>query len=217
MNKKRRPRKRYIRTSPRNCERAWSIAERLAYYSKSDPLSGCHIWHGYLKDGYGCLYFRNKLRFAHRLAWGVKHGPISDGLVLRHRCNVRRCCNPDHLVPGTRAENNADQKVERLRLADARAATAPSVAGSAPDLAAIRIFYHGVELQDEVAIRVVDPELAKVGRPQAVLSQSEEKRPARPRLQRQPPVRRLAEASSAAARPAGTSGVRRQASCRRTA
>jgi hypothetical protein len=159
MNKKRRPR-RYNRKSPRNCERAWSIAERLAYYSKPDPLSGCHIWHGYLKGGYGCLYFRNTLRFAHRLAWEVKHGPIPDGLVLRHRCNVRRCCNPDHLVPGTRAENNADQKIEHLRLADARAATAPSVSGSAPDLAPIRIFYHGVELKGEVAIRIVDPELA---------------------------------------------------------
>ncbi len=64
-------------------------------------------------------------------------------------------------MPGTRAENNADQKVANLRLADARAATAPSVPGSAPDLAPIRIFYHGVELKGEVAIRIVDPELAK--------------------------------------------------------
>ncbi len=161
MAKKRRPRKRYTRKSPRNCERVWSIAERIAYYSKPDPLSGCHIWQGYLKDGYGCLYFQNKLRFAHRLAWEVKHGPIPDGLVLRHRCNVRRCCNADHLVPGTRAENNADQKAERLRFAYARAATAPAVPGSAPDLAPIRIFYHGVELKGEVAITIVEPELAK--------------------------------------------------------
>jgi hypothetical protein len=126
MNKKRRSRRRYTRKSPRNCERAWSIAERIAYYSKPDPLSGCRIWHGYLEGGYGCLYFQNKQRFAHRLAWEVKHGPIPDGLVLRHRCNARGCCNPDHLVPGTRAENNADQKAERLRLAAARAATAPT-------------------------------------------------------------------------------------------
>src|SRR5437899_11295087 len=158
---KKRPRRRYIRTSPRNCERAWSIAERIAYYSRPDPLSGCHIWTGYLKQGYGCLYFGNKLKFAHRLAWEVKHGLIPEGLVLRHRCNVRRCCNPDHLVPGTRAENNADQKAERLRLADARAATARSMPGASPDIAPIRIFVRGVEMTGNIEIKLVEPDLIK--------------------------------------------------------
>ena len=161
MSKKRRPRRRYVRSSPRNCERSWSITQRLAYYSTPDPLSGCHIWRANLKDGYGCLRLGGKLHFAHRLAWQAKHGPIPDGLVLRHRCNVRRCCNPDHLVPGTRAENNADQKVERLRLADARAATACGATGCDPSLAPIRIFVRGVEMKGEIAIRLVDPELAK--------------------------------------------------------
>ena len=46
------------------------IAERIAYYSKPDPLSGCHIWHGLLKDGYGCLHYQNQTFFAHRLAQG---------------------------------------------------------------------------------------------------------------------------------------------------
>ena len=55
MAKNRRPRRPYNRKWPRNCERAWSIAERIAYYSRPDPLSGCHIWQGYLKGGYGCL------------------------------------------------------------------------------------------------------------------------------------------------------------------
>jgi HNH endonuclease len=159
MVKKRSLKRKYTRSSPRNCERAWSIPQRLAYYSRPDPLSGCHIWQANLKDGYGCLRFGNKLHFAHRLAWEAKHGPIPEGLVLRHRCNVRCCCNPDHLVPGTRAENNADQKVERLRLADARAATARGVPGASPDLAPIRIFVHGVEMKGKVEIKLVEPDL----------------------------------------------------------
>ena len=36
-------------------ERAWSLAERIAYYSKPNPLSGYHIWHGPLKWGYDRL------------------------------------------------------------------------------------------------------------------------------------------------------------------
>ncbi len=95
----------------------------------------------------------------------MKHGPIPDGLVLRHRCNVRRCVNPDHLVPGTRAENNADTKAELLRLADARAATDPAVCGSNPDARPIRIFYDGIELTGDVTIRIVDPKLRKAGPP----------------------------------------------------
>jgi HNH endonuclease len=137
------------------CKRAWSVAERIAYYSTPDPLSGCHIWHGFLKGGYGYLRYRNRPWFAHRLAWEVKHGPIPAGMVLRHRCNVRCCVNPDHLVPGTNAENSADLKAARLRLTDARLATAKGRRGPGPR--PIRIFYDGVELTGDVVLKVVRP------------------------------------------------------------
>jgi hypothetical protein len=160
MRKRSRKRK-YIRSSPRSCDPTWSAAQRIAHYSKLDPLSGCHIWHGLLKEGYGRLNFRKKVHLAHRLAWEVKHGPIPAGLVVRHRCNVKRCCNPDHLVLGTRAENNADIKAEHLRLADARAATARSALGASPDIAPIRIFVRGVEMTGDILIKLVEPDLVK--------------------------------------------------------
>ena len=72
MNEKRSPRKRYTRHSAPRCKRRWSHAERIAYYSKPDPLSGCHIWHGPLKSGYGRLVCQNRTgyaQYAHRIAW----------------------------------------------------------------------------------------------------------------------------------------------------
>jgi HNH endonuclease len=159
MVKKRSRKRKYTRRSLRSCDPAWSAAQRIDYYSKPDPLSGCHIWHGLLILGYGRIHFRKKVYLAHRLAWEAKHGPIPKGLVLRHRCNVKRCCNPDHLVLGTRAENNADIRAEHLRLADARAATALAMADASPDLAPIRIFVRGVEMKGNIEIKLVDPDL----------------------------------------------------------
>jgi len=161
MVKKRSRKRKYTRS----CGPTWSAAQRIAHYSKPDPLSGCHIWHGFLENGYCRLRFDDKMQMAHRLAWEVKHGPIPDGLVLRHRCNVRRCCNPDHMALGTRAENNADTKAEFLRIADARAATAPTVPGASSDLAPIRIFVRGVEMTGDILIKLVEPDLAKGAHP----------------------------------------------------
>ncbi|MBC2655511.1 HNH endonuclease [Pseudomonas sp. MSSRFD41] len=39
-----------------------------------------------------------------------------DGLVIRHRCDNTRCIRPDHLIPGTDADNKRDA-IERNRAA----------------------------------------------------------------------------------------------------
>ena len=43
-----------------------------------------------------------------RLVWHLKNGPIANGAVIRHTCDNARCINPDHLVPGTQADNVND-------------------------------------------------------------------------------------------------------------
>jgi len=132
------------------CDPRLTPAERLAHYVKIDPLSGCHIWHGSINHaGYGKLNVRNKSLSAHRLAWTLKNGPIPKGMILCHRCDVRRCCNPDHLVLGTRGDNMADHKAKRLAVHAAHAATGP-------DSARIYILYRGLELSGDVSARLLD-------------------------------------------------------------
>lgn len=147
MNK--RPRKR-----PRPyCRKDWSAEQRLAYYSKPDPLSGCHIWHGpSVNGGYGHIRFGGYYWLAHRLAWTLRHGPIPDGMILCHRCDERRCCNPDHLFIGSRADNMHDRKAKRVVRG----------AALADDTATIRIIYRGVELVGEVRVAAVDPRVKQV-------------------------------------------------------
>ncbi len=140
------------------CKQAWPLAQRLAHYTRPDPLSGCHIWQGFTSGGYGRLNYKGRVMLAHRAAWEQKNGPLSKTKVLRHRCNVRGCVNPDHLVPGSKAENNDDMRRVHFRLADARAATARGVAGSAPGARPIRIFYDGIEIRGDVTISVIGPD-----------------------------------------------------------
>ena len=69
-------------------------------------------------------------------------------MLLCHRCDERRCVNPDHLFLGTNAANSADRKAKMKALA-----TPPAPPGPGEDRAQIRIVYRGLEMVGEVAIR----------------------------------------------------------------
>jgi hypothetical protein len=53
----------------------------------------------------GYAYFRigGRQTLQHRHAYEEAHGPIPDGYVVHHRCEVRACANPDHLEAMPRA------------------------------------------------------------------------------------------------------------------
>ena len=130
--------------------RSWTPEERLTHFTRRDPLSGCWIWQGMSDcEGYGRVCMRPVgKQLAHRFAWSVRHGPIPKGAIVCHRCDERRCVNPDHLFLGTHAINGADRKAKMK----ARA-TAPVPPGPDEERAQIRIVYRGHELVGEVAVR----------------------------------------------------------------
>ena len=44
----------------------------------------------------------------HRFSYEHHRGPIPAGKLICHSCDMRWCCNPDHLFPGTQSDNMQD-------------------------------------------------------------------------------------------------------------
>jgi HNH endonuclease len=80
-----------------------SLEQRLKAGVVVDPKTGCHVWRGGGRRTYGALMIT-----AHRLAWEMANGPIPEGMLVLHKCDNPRCCNPDHLCLGTQLDNMAD-------------------------------------------------------------------------------------------------------------
>lgn len=101
-----------------------SLAERFwPRVDKNGPevrpgLGSCHIWTGSIAgNGYGSVRADDgKTLTAHQAAWLLAGRELpTDGRELSHSCDVRACCNVEHLAAETHREN-IGQAVSRKRM-----------------------------------------------------------------------------------------------------
>lgn len=90
-----------------------SNKQEIAFNKKVNKESGvrlnnlqtdCWEWIAGTSGKYG--WFRNE--YAHR--WSYRHfkGEIEEGKCILHQCDNHKCVNPDHLIAGSKADNNKE-------------------------------------------------------------------------------------------------------------
>lgn len=79
------------------------------FWAKVNKTKKCWLWTAYCdKDGYGHIKVGSKMQLAHRVSYSIKYGPLKNNTEVRHKCDVKNCVRPSHLIAGTHQENMRD-------------------------------------------------------------------------------------------------------------
>jgi hypothetical protein len=105
--------------------RFWRLVDRSPGHG---PTGDCWIWNGSLRpNGYGqfCVS-KGDIAYAHRYAFLLTGTSLIDGMLVCHKCDNRRCVNPNHLFLGTNRENTLDMMAKgRSKYAPVRGTNHP--------------------------------------------------------------------------------------------
>lgn len=77
-------------------------------------LGHCWVYFGYYNERRRMpeWTFEGEKLIPYRVTYELITGKMwPNGFIAIHSCDNRKCCNPEHYVPGTIAENNADKEL----------------------------------------------------------------------------------------------------------
>ncbi len=107
----------------KNFERSIRLLYRL--FGRCKIVENCWLYLGSAgNSGYGKLRIGHTKDYsAHRLSFMIFNGEIPDNLCVLHKCDNRRCVNPEHLWIGTKRDNTLDMVIKGRQFSPARLRT----------------------------------------------------------------------------------------------
>lgn len=81
-----------------------------SFFNNIDYERGCWIWTGSIFKGYG----RFGKFMAHRIMYAIYYNEDPGDLLVRHKCNNKKCINPHHLVLGSDQDNHRDRTIDGI-------------------------------------------------------------------------------------------------------